>query len=118
MTIEAELRAAGCVGVERVGAVVFARDGAETPELMAEGRIVAAGALADQGDVAGALQLMARAEEVPKKVRPYHLRQWYVLADLYDRSGDIIRARKLFSVILANDRAFADVTERLRGLGL
>lgn len=36
MTIEAALRAAGCVGVERVGAVVFARDGAEAPEFMAE----------------------------------------------------------------------------------
>lgn len=38
MTIEAALRAAGCVGVERVGAVVFARDGAEAPEFMAEAR--------------------------------------------------------------------------------
>lgn len=36
MTMEAALRAAGCVGVERVGAVVFARDGAEAPEFMAE----------------------------------------------------------------------------------
>ncbi len=38
MTIEAALIAAGCVGVERVGAVVFARDGAEAPEFMAEER--------------------------------------------------------------------------------
>lgn len=94
------------------------REESPAPELMAEGRIVAAGALADQGDVAGALHLMGRAADVPKKVRPYHLRQWYVLADLYDRSGDIIRARKLFSAVLANDAAFADVTDRLRGLGL
>ena len=54
------------------------------PGLMAEGRIVAAGALADQGDLAGALQLLARAREAPKKVRDHHLRQWYVLGDLYD----------------------------------
>lgn len=38
MTLEAALRAAGCVGVERVGAVVFARDGAEAPEFLAEAR--------------------------------------------------------------------------------
>ena len=38
MTLEAALLAAGCVGVERVGAVVFARDGAEAPEFMAEER--------------------------------------------------------------------------------
>ena len=51
---------------------------------MAEGRIVAAGALADQGDLKGALKLMERGAEVPKKVRDHHLRQWYVLADLYE----------------------------------
>ncbi len=36
MTLEAALRAAGFVGVEREGAVVFARDGAEAPEFRAE----------------------------------------------------------------------------------
>jgi hypothetical protein len=36
VTLEAALIAAGCVGVERVGAVVFARDGAEAAEFMAE----------------------------------------------------------------------------------
>lgn len=38
MTIEAALQAGGCLGVERVGSVVFARDGAEAPEFMAEAR--------------------------------------------------------------------------------
>ncbi len=47
---------------------------------MAEGRIVAAGAMADQGELNGALKLMERAGDVPKKVRDHHLRQWYVLA--------------------------------------
>lgn len=36
--LEAALQAAGCVGVERAGSVVFARDGAEAPEFMAEAR--------------------------------------------------------------------------------
>ncbi|HEY6072023.1 MAG TPA: tetratricopeptide repeat protein, partial [Anaerolineales bacterium] len=55
------------------------REGSPAPELMAEGRIVAAGALADQGDLKGALKIMERAADVPKKVREHHLRQWYVL---------------------------------------
>ncbi|MEZ5755698.1 MAG: hypothetical protein R3D90_13365 [Paracoccaceae bacterium] len=38
MTLEAALRAAGCLGVERVGEAVFARDGAEAPEFRAEAR--------------------------------------------------------------------------------
>ena len=93
------------------------REGSPAPDLMAEGRIVAAGALADQGDLKGALKLMERAADAPKKVREHHLRQWYVLADLHDRSGDIIKARRWFGKIAEVDADFADVSERLRGLG-
>lgn len=93
------------------------REGSPEPALMAEGRIVAAGALADRGDLKGALKLMERAAEAPKKVRDHHLRQWYVLGDLHDRSGDIIKARRLFGMIAAVDPEFADVGDRLRGLG-
>jgi tetratricopeptide (TPR) repeat protein len=93
------------------------REGSPAPEFMAEGRIVAAGALADQGDLKGALKLMERAADVPKRVREHHLRQWYVLADLYDRSGDIIKARRFFGMIAEVDAQFADVVDRLRGLG-
>jgi tetratricopeptide (TPR) repeat protein len=93
------------------------REGSPEPALMAEGRIVAAGALADQGDLKGALKLMERGAEVPKKVRDHHLRQWYVLGDLHDRSGDIIKARRFFGMIAAVDPQFADVADRLRGLG-
>jgi hypothetical protein len=60
---------------------------------------------------------MERAAEVPKKVREHHLRQWYVLADLHDRSGDIIKARRLFGMIAEVDAQFADVADRLRGVG-
>jgi tetratricopeptide (TPR) repeat protein len=93
------------------------REGSPGPALMAEGRIVAAGAMADRGDLKGALKLMERAADVPKKVREHHLRQWYVLADLHDRSGDIIKARRLFGMIAAIEPDFADVGDRLRGLG-
>lgn len=92
------------------------RDGSPGPALMAEGRIVAAGALADRGDLKGALKLMERAADVPKKVRDHHLRQWYVLGDLHDRSGDIIKARRFFGMVAEHDADFADVVERLRGL--
>jgi len=93
------------------------REASPAPALLAEGRIVAAGALADQGDLQGALTVMAKAFDVPKKPRDYHLRQWYVLADLLDRSGDVIKARRYFSLVAEADREFADVVERLRSLG-
>ena len=93
------------------------REASPEPALMAEGRIVAAGALADQGDLAGALKVMQKALEVPKKPKEWHLRQWYVLADLFDRSGDVIKARRYFNLIAGVDREFADVGERLRTLG-
>jgi tetratricopeptide (TPR) repeat protein len=84
--------------------------------LMAEGRIVMAGALADQRLMGAAIDLMARVPAKPKKVREHHLRQWYVLADLYDRTGDVLRARRLFERVAANDPTFVDVDERLRAL--
>lgn len=87
------------------------------PGLMAEGRIVAAGSLADQGDLRGALSMMAKAREVPKKVRDHHLRQWYVLGDLLDRSGEIVEARRFFGMVAQADAEFADVMQRLASLG-
>ncbi|MGB0113702.1 MAG: hypothetical protein WBP59_10815 [Ilumatobacteraceae bacterium] len=86
-------------------------------EIMAEGRIVAAGALADQDDLRGAIELMEPATKRPKAVREFHLRQWYVLGDLYDRVGDPIAARRWFGMIAEFDSDFADVESRLRGLG-
>lgn len=87
------------------------------PALMAEGRIVAAGALADQGDLRSALSLLASARAMPRKVREHHLRQWYVLGDLLDRSGDVIEARRFFGLVAQHDADFADVTQRLAALG-
>ena len=84
---------------------------------MAEGRIVAAGALADQGDIAGALKLLLRVADAPKRVRDYHLKQWYVIGDLYDRSGDIVKARNFFKRVASVDPRYADVGDRLATLG-
>lgn len=85
--------------------------------VMAEGRIVAAGALADQDDLRGALTVMEPATKRATSVRDHHLRQWYVLGDLYDRLGDPISARRWFAAVVDHEPEFADADQRLRGLG-
>ncbi|MGQ0744941.1 MAG: tetratricopeptide repeat protein [Acidimicrobiales bacterium] len=87
------------------------------PEIVAEGRIVVAGGRADRGDLAGALRLL-QAGPGPRSGRthPHHLRQWYAIADLYERSGDVARAREMFNRVAAIDPAMADVAERVASL--
>ena len=86
-------------------------------EIMAEARMVVAGALADRGELAEAIELMESAAQPPKRVRDHHLRQWYVLADLYDRAGDTVSATRWFEQIARREPSFGDVRERLRSLG-
>jgi len=85
-------------------------------ELVAEGRIVAAGALADRGDVAAAIALLERSPARRKRVRPLDLRVSYALAGLYERSGDLPRARELLRIVAVHDPEFVDVAERLAAL--
>lgn len=85
-------------------------------DLVAEGRIVAAGALADRGDLAGAIRMLERSPSRRKRLRPHDLRVSYALADLYERSGDIPRARELFAAVASQDPDFADVSGRLAAL--
>lgn len=84
-------------------------------ELVAEGRIVMAGAYADQGKLGDAIKLMERASLSAKRPKSHHLRLWYALADLYERAGDLPRARELFERV-ANNGEFADVHSRLANL--
>lgn len=93
------------------------RQASPSHEIMAEGRMVAAGALADQDDLGGALAVMEPATKRPKVVRDFNVRQWYVLGDLYDRIGDPITARRWFAAVADYDDEFADVGSRLRSLG-
>ena len=86
-------------------------------DIMAEARIVAAGAQADRGDLTGALATMASVTARPKRVREHHLRQWYVLGDLHDRAGNPIEATRWFEHVAREDPDFVDVTTRLRSLG-
>lgn len=88
-----------------------------TGGLVAEGRIVAAGALADQGRFRDAIALLERAPLVTKRPKEHHFRLWYALADLYERAGEGPRARELFLRLAKADPEFADVAERAASLG-
>ena len=80
--------------VDRIWATV--REVSPAHDVLAEARIVAAGAQADRGDLAGALRTMAKVPARPRRVRPHHLREWYVLGDLHDRAGDPLEAARWF----------------------
>jgi len=94
------------------------RQASPSAEVVTEGRIVAAGALADQGRMADAVALLERGP-AKKRRHPgeHHLRLWYALADLYERAGDSVRARELFARVAEVDPAFVDTAERLGSLG-
>ncbi len=86
-------------------------------EIAAETRIVVAGSLADRGDLKAAIKLLSGATRMPKHVRDHHMRQWYVLADLYDRAGDTVAAARWFRTLADIDPTYVDVVDRLRALG-
>lgn len=93
------------------------REASPAPDLVAEGRIVAAGALADRGELRGAIALLAPAvARVPRRPREHHLRLLYAMADLQERAGDLPAARGLFRRILLASPGYADIEDRLRGL--
>jgi tetratricopeptide (TPR) repeat protein len=87
------------------------------PELITEGRIVAAGALADRGRLTDAIAMLTRKADAVKRPRPDELRLWYALADLEERAGNTARARTLFDRVADHDPGLADVEERRRALG-
>ena len=89
------------------------------PDVLAEARMVAAGSLADRGDLDGAISLLATAGAAKALRNPAdrHLRQWYALGDLYERAGDLPRARELFLRVLRSDPTAYDVDDRLEALG-
>ena len=87
-------------------------------DVLAEGRLVMAGSLADRGRFEEAIALLLGPAMRPVR-RPLdrHLRQWYALADLFERSGDLPRAREFFTKVVANDPELSDATERLSAIG-
>ena len=86
-------------------------------QTITEGRIVAAGALADEGRPRDAIRLLEAGPLRPKRPQEHHLRLWYALADLYDRMGDLQKARRGFTRIDTVEPGFVDVQDRLAALG-
>lgn len=86
-------------------------------DLVTEGRIVAAGSLADRDELVAAIGVLEQGWRFPKRPMTHHLRRAYALADLYERAGELPRARDLFARVRAADPGFADVDARLRALG-
>jgi tetratricopeptide (TPR) repeat protein len=90
---------------------------ARPPEpLLMEGRIVVAGALADQGRLSDAISLLSHSMGRGLRTKEHHLRAAYALADLYERAGDLPQARELFQRIADYDPQFVDVQARLAAL--
>jgi len=87
------------------------------PSTVTEGRIVAAGSLADQGRLGDAIELLEHGRLSAKHPEDHHLRLWYALADLYERAGEVPRARDLFERVARHDPDFVDAAARRRALG-
>lgn len=84
------------------------------PDIVAEGRIVYAGSLADRGRLSDAIRVMEKGWRAPKRPQPRHLQRAYVLADLYERQGLLPRARELFRWVQSHEPGYFDVAERAR----
>ncbi|MDG2428749.1 MAG: hypothetical protein P8M16_10045 [Acidimicrobiales bacterium] len=92
------------------------REASPSSALVTEGRLVAAGALADQGRLDEAIALLEKGWRIPSRARAHHLRRAYALADFYERVGAEPRARELFIWVRNHDQGFADVVSRVRSL--
>ena len=95
------------------------RSSSPPADVLAEGRLVLAAHRADRGELDSAIGLLAAAGAARNLKHPAerHLRQWYVLADLFERAGDLARAREMFARVAAADPELADAQERLAELG-
>jgi tetratricopeptide (TPR) repeat protein len=88
------------------------RESSLSADLVAEGRIVMAGSLADRKMLREAVALLQQKHPAVKRPKVHHLRQAYALADLYERAGDAARARELFAWVAEHEPDFADAAER------
>lgn len=100
--------------VERLWAEL--RTASPGAEFVTEGRIVMAGSLADRGRLQDAIRVLSDRWRMPKNPQEHHLRRAYALADLYERAGDLPRAREMFRRVHAADPRFGDVAKRVRAL--
>ena len=92
------------------------REASPAADLVTEGRIVMAGSMADRGDLRGAIALLERSQKNVKRPGIHHLRQAYALADLFEKAGEVSRARELFRWVVQYEPDFADAAERVSSL--
>ncbi|MEO7428804.1 MAG: tetratricopeptide repeat protein [Acidimicrobiales bacterium] len=92
------------------------RKASPSAALVAEGRIVYAGSLADQGQLTDAIAALEASKPPARHPQLHHLRVTYALADLHERAGDLPKARQLFAIVAAADPELGDVEARLRAL--
>lgn len=88
-------------------------------DVLVEGRLVLAATYAQSGDLKGAVDLLVKAGAARALRHPAerHVRQWYLLGDLLEQSGDIPRAREMFERVAHADPDLADAADRLAALG-
>lgn len=77
-----------------------------------EAQIVAAGALADLGDLDRAIARLEKLDLRPSVAQDHHLRTWYVLADLLEKRGRYTQAKELFDAVTGADADITDAPER------
>lgn len=85
-------------------------------EVLVEGRLVMAGALADVDELDQAIELLAPHAKNKRHADVPQLREWYALADLYEVAGDLPRARELFARVALQAPDLLDAPERLRAI--
>jgi tetratricopeptide (TPR) repeat protein len=90
-----------------------------SPDVLAEGRIVQAESLADQGRHADAVSFLVQAGAGKSLRNPAyrHVRLWYALGDVSDRAGDLVTAREMFARVVGTDPEAYDARQRLEDLG-
>ncbi|MDW3179394.1 MAG: hypothetical protein R8J94_18505 [Acidimicrobiia bacterium] len=81
-------------------------------DLVSEGRIVAAGALADRGFIDSGIRVLEKGWKIPREPMEHHLRRAYALADLLERDGKLPKSRKLFGWVASKAPDFGDAAER------
>jgi tetratricopeptide (TPR) repeat protein len=88
-------------------------------DVLVEGRLVLASTRAQRGDLEGAVELLmtAGAAKALRHPADRHVRQWYLLGDLLEKTGDIPLAREMFERVVRADPDLADAEERLASLG-
>ncbi|WP_298209581.1 hypothetical protein [Ferrimicrobium sp.] len=90
------------------------REASPAKEVIVEGRIVYAGALADQGKLSEAITLMEQGLAKERRATALtSIRQRYLLAQLFERAGDASGAREIYLQLFKEDKNLYDVAERL-----